>query len=122
MAVAQWRFNYDAPGKDGCTARQHLERIWEQTGRKPALLEDEPPLHPAVEHIWSWFNRLSGTRGGGFGPAPITFQEIDAWARLTDSRPTPWEIEQLLRLDQIWLSETAKRIETKTAPKKTPKK
>lgn len=79
----------------------------------PALLAAEPELHPAVEHLWSWFDQLSGTRGGGFGPAPLTYQELDAWARLTDSRPTPWEVEQILRLDRLWLSNMADRIKQK---------
>jgi hypothetical protein len=90
------------PGKDGFSPRQHLERIWKQTKIKPGLLDDEPELYPAVHHIWIWFHQLSGTRGGGFGPAPITYQKIAAWANLLQTEPTPWEIEMLMMLDRLW--------------------
>lgn len=33
------------------------------------------------------------------GPAPIAYQEIEAWARLTGKRPRPWEVGILKALD-----------------------
>ncbi|OGU13875.1 MAG: hypothetical protein A2076_13185 [Geobacteraceae bacterium GWC2_53_11] len=79
----------------------------------PALLEDEPEFYPALQHIWNWFHQLSNTRGGGFGPAPITFQEIAAWAGLMQTEPTPWEIEQIIRLDAVWFKLQAERDKDK---------
>lgn len=35
-------------------------------------------------------------------PAPLGHSEIDAWSRLTDSRPSPWEVRTLLAMDQAW--------------------
>jgi hypothetical protein len=97
------------PDKDGYTIRQSLEKVWKQTGHKPALLDEEPEIYPALQHIWTWFHHLSSTRGGGFGPAPISFQEIDAWARLMRTGPTPWEIEQIMRLDGVWFKVQAEK-------------
>lgn len=67
------------------------------------MLQEEPELYPAVQHIWEWFIELNNTSGGGFGPAPITHQEIRAW-RLEmqiKPRPTPWEIRQIKLIDRI---------------------
>lgn len=50
--------------------------------------------------MWGWFCELSAARGGnGFGLSPISFTEIDAWARVTGERPTPWEVGLLRRID-----------------------
>ncbi|MBV5327024.1 MAG: hypothetical protein JZU65_05210, partial [Chlorobium sp.] len=78
--------------------------MWKQTGNKPELLDDEPDFPAAAIHIWNWFQQLSWTRGGGFGPAPLTHNEIRSWYKNmgVKPRPTPWEIEQILRLDGIW--------------------
>lgn len=56
-----------------------------------------------MEHIWGWFIQLSARRGGGFGPAPLSYQEVDAWARLMGLDPTPWEIQQIMTIDDIQL-------------------
>jgi hypothetical protein len=83
--------------------RQHLESSWDATGIKPALLIDEPELNPNIEHIWSWFFQLHHTRGGGMGPAPLTYQEMSAWSQLLQIEPTPWEISMVMMIDGVWL-------------------
>lgn len=63
-----------------------------------------PPCPPCLRYLWDWFCDLSSARGGsGFSLAPIGYVEIDAWARLTDVRPTPWEVGVLRRLDATLL-------------------
>jgi hypothetical protein len=48
---------------------------------------------------------LSGTRtSNGFGPNPISFTEMQAWAILNGIAPTPWEIRLLRRLDAATLA------------------
>ncbi|MDD2367336.1 MAG: hypothetical protein PHN84_14350 [Desulfuromonadaceae bacterium] len=86
--------------------------VWESTGKKPALLEDEPEFYPAVEHLWQWFQELSGTRGGGFGPAPLTYAEIAAWQRVMQTHPTPWEIAIIKHLDNLYFKYLADKRET----------
>jgi hypothetical protein len=51
-----------------------------------------------------WFCELSQTRSSnGFGANPISFAEIEAWARMTRSMPTPREVLLLRRLDAVAL-------------------
>jgi hypothetical protein len=59
--------------------------------------------------LWEWFADLSRRRSnGGLAPNPVSFSEIDAWARLTGTAPTPWEVSVLTRLDDALLSKPAK--------------
>ena len=76
------------------TVREHCEK---------AGGVDELPLSPALEHLWRWFNELTGTRGGGFGPNPISHQDIAAWSHNTCSNPSPWEVNMILKIDREWL-------------------
>lgn len=46
------------------------------------------------------------------GPSPITFQEIDAYQRVTLHRLTAWEVQLIRRLDQVILAVMAKAGET----------
>jgi hypothetical protein len=52
---------------------------------------------------------LSSTRGGGFGPAPINYRDIQAWAQLTGNRPTPAEVKAILHLDAKYLQYLANK-------------
>lgn len=99
---------------DGRTHREHLEQVERDSGFRPAEL-DTPDIPEAAEHVWRWFLELSQARGStGFGPAPLTYQDIAAWARLTGADPSPWEIGVLKRLDVLWLASSV--------PKGTPGK
>jgi hypothetical protein len=44
-----------------------------------------------------------------WGFMPISWQEIDAWARRMKLDPKTWEIDALLRLDRVWLSVMAEK-------------
>lgn len=83
------------------------------TGKRHPDL-DPPNVHPSHAHLLAWFDQLSDTRGGTHnGPAPITFAEIDAWARLYGRRLACWEIDTLRRMDdaclRVYAEERAKR-------------
>ena len=39
---------------------------------------------------------------------PITYLEIDAWARQMQKRPEPWEIDALKQLDARFMAAQAK--------------
>lgn len=70
-----------------------------------------------MEHIWEWFLDLSLARPVGYGPTPISFSEIEAYSRLMGVEITPWEVEQLRRIDRLAVVEASKkRKQTKTAP------
>jgi hypothetical protein len=99
IEFAAHQFRLDKPRGDGSTDRQHLQAVAE---RSPAAAEQlaGPPLPAAIAHVWAWFCQLdAGRGGGGFGPTPLSWGTLDAWARLTRTRPTAFEVHCLLALD-----------------------
>jgi hypothetical protein len=92
---------------DGATLRKHLESVEAQTGKRPAQL-DGPEFPTGVEYLWEWYWQLRRHNGGnGFGPGPISWSEIDAWARRTGADPAPWELEVISELDAAYLKQQA---------------
>lgn len=67
---------------------------------------DGPPAPRALAYLWGWFIELSAARGrNGFGGLnALSYQELDAWARLSGIAPTPFEVGVLRRLDQAFLT------------------
>lgn len=66
-----------------------------------------PPPRGA-EHLWRAFVELDAARGGnGFGPNPIGFADIQAWAILTDNPLAPWEVRAVRMLDDAYLESLA---------------
>lgn len=73
-----------------------------------------PPCPPSLTYLWATFYRLSNRRGSnGFGVNPITWSELDAFTRLSGVRLTPWEIETVEMLDDLY------RAPAKTEPEPT---
>jgi hypothetical protein len=100
---AEWDFKLSIPDKDGVTERQHLQEVERQSGRAPMALQG-PDFPELLEYVWTAFLLLNSTRGQGFsGPLPISYQEIDAWQRITNNTLLPWEIEAIKRLDAVYL-------------------
>ncbi len=63
-----------------------------------------------LNYLWRWFCELSGGRGyTESGPMPLTYSEIQAWAQLTKSDPTAWEVDVIKRIDREFLVEAAKK-------------
>lgn len=59
----------------------------------------------ARSYVGGWFGELSGARSSnGFGVNPVSYAEIDAWARLTGRHPSFLEVSALRRLDAAYLS------------------
>ena len=85
---------------------EHLQGIWRQTGEKPPEL-DGPPIPPVGAYLWEWFSELHKARQG-----PISYSEIQAWAKLSGNSPEPWEVKAIKALDIEYLkfqNEEAKR-------------
>lgn len=58
---------------------------------------------------WSAFIDLHRCRGSsGFGPAALSYRDIDAWMRVTGERPLPWEVAAIVALDRAYLAHAAK--------------
>lgn len=58
----------------------------------------------AIAYLLDWFHDLAGRRTVGMAPNPITYADIEAWSRLTDTKPTPWQVSVLVRLDDAMLA------------------
>ena len=64
-----------------------------------------PTLPAGGEFLWRWFCGLSAARRIGFsGPEPITFAEIEAYARLTGWPIAPRHIAILQAMDATFLA------------------
>lgn len=62
-----------------------------------------PPLPSGAECIWSWFCDLAAGRGGGFGPAAISWMEVAAWQTLRRTQLADWELDLIRALDNAYL-------------------
>lgn len=54
--------------------------------------------------MWEFFNELqTGRTSNGFGPNPLSFSEIESWARLTGRKVAPWEVRAIKQVDAVYL-------------------
>ncbi|MBA3891944.1 MAG: hypothetical protein H0X64_15600 [Gemmatimonadaceae bacterium] len=89
-----------AGAKDGVPERVHLERAASMghRGSREKLARYELP--EPVEYLLEWFRELAATRRVGMtGTEPLSYADIDAWARQTRRTPTSEEVQALIRLD-----------------------
>jgi hypothetical protein len=90
--------------------RQHATAIETATGNVPEEYQSLP-FPTLIGHVWYWFIELSRTRGSsGFGPNPITYQELKAWSQLTGVAPTSTEVQAIMTLDLVYMSVQAEEI------------
>lgn len=95
----------DFGGKEKETRRAYNERFGQPAG--PAI-----EIPDAGDYIWEWFWSLSGRRGFvDSGMLPLSFTEIDAWARRMRIRVTPDEIEVMTKMDDMMLATHAEEAE-----------
>ena len=82
---------------------------------------EAPELPSEASHLWVAFCALDATRGGGMGPGPISFAEIEAYARLHGFAWAPVEVELLRALDIEYLTHQAQKrpVRVVAPPKKT---
>lgn len=99
-----------APQPDGSTLAEFGASIQEQTGSWPEDIPEPPDIPPALEHLWAWFWQLrTANPSAGFGPAPLSFGEMDAWQRVTGNRLEPWHVDTLLAIDAAFLAAQPKK-------------
>jgi hypothetical protein len=104
---------------DGATKRDHLESVERQTGKRPAAL-DGPELPAWGRHIFAaWIDLHAGRGGNGMGPNPIAWADLAAWAALTGTEPSPFEVRTIMAIDRAWLEEQARTV-TRTPPPAPP--
>lgn len=106
----------DYPGESGISLREHLEKVEQTTGKRPAKLDEEPEIPDSAEYLWLLFWELNGRRtGSGFGGNPITYADLLAWMNIHGISLTPWEVQTLMELDAEFMSfvngETKKKLD-----------
>jgi hypothetical protein len=91
--------------------REHLEAAARNPfAAIPSEYSEAPECPPELAHVWRWFWELDDTRPRGMaGPSPITYAEIDAWARLTGVSLRPFEIWALRAVDNACLLAAEKK-------------
>lgn len=109
MEFARLQFALSVPEGDAGTRRDHLEAAARSgSSAAQAELDEAAAAVPgAGRYLWEWFLELHSARGStGFGPAAISWSEIDAWARLSGRRPTSMEVAAIRALDHAYLEVT----------------
>ena len=67
-------------------------------------LPEEPEFHDEGFTPWTYFWRLHGRRGPGFGgPAAITYTEIRNWSELTRTFISPRDVELITLMDEAYM-------------------
>lgn len=63
------------------------------------------------EYLWSDFLELNDKRtNNGYTVNPISFQEIDAWSRITKTKITSNDVRIINKLDSIFLEHYQKGL------------
>ena len=107
------RTRLDLPRKSGSSLRDNLEAAERATGE---TLIEEPDVPPAGNFLWTCFWELSLGRGNtGWGPAPLSWADMAAYAGLNGIDFGPWESGTLRRMDLAFLQ--AASTETKNTGK-----
>lgn len=84
------------PKGSNVTLRDHLQQVYKQTGVKPAQLAEQPEKPEELEYLYNWFLELVDYS------APLTYQEIESWSRLTCVDLKAWETQVLKNLERIY--------------------
>ena len=94
----------DGEGKPQGSLRDQLNSVYRQTGVLPIELVEEPQIPECLDYVWQWFIELNRTRSSnGFSMNPISYSEIDSWARVTGTPINPFEVQLIKDLDTLFL-------------------
>jgi len=96
-----------ADAGDGKTVLHHL-RIAERMAGRTLAEAQLPGVPESCDFLLHAFGSLHARRGSsGFGPLAISFDAIDAFARLHGIQWTAWEVGTLCALDSAMLGKLA---------------
>lgn len=100
MAYVRHEAALDKRDDKGVSLRATLELRAAQ-GSQQAIADLTPPDYPEhLAYLLGWSQELVGRSGVGMsGFAPLSWSELQAWARLTDRTPSPEECDALMALD-----------------------
>jgi hypothetical protein len=100
---------------DGEAVSDHLAAA--RRGRVTQEEEDyAPPLAEEVEHLWAIWRDLHSARGSGFSSNPISWSDLDAYARLLDEPLEPWEARAIRAVDDAYIASLADKGEVTGEP------
>lgn len=82
------------------------------TALKGHLRDGKPPQLPEGAVIfWNIFMQIAATRTHhGHGPLAISYQEIEAWARLNRHPLQPHHVDILRAMDDAWLDHALSKL------------
>lgn len=89
-----------------------MEKVEQQTGKRPAQLDAGGEFPAGAEHVWLWFNELCGSRPG---PGLLPYTEVQAYFGLHGIVPAAWELEAVKRLDRAWVVYRQNRTDAEPA-------
>ena len=103
MTYVQWAARMSRPTKDGTAQRVHLQAAANRGSVNAIAALTPPPFPLGCTHLFNWWAELHNARGEGMnGIAPITYRDLDAWARVTGRAPEPFEFDLLLTMDATY--------------------
>ena len=73
-------------------------------GKRTAAIESKPDLHADLYIVWRAFGELHRSRQTGFGPSPLSVQDITAWLDLHDIDDKAEFFELIQAMDETWLT------------------
>lgn len=108
MAHARHAFGLAVRQSDGAPWRAHLEARarGRDAGAEQARADLVPPPCPQrYAYLFDWFGELHRQRTyTEHGPTPLGWMDLDAWMRVTQRTPSPWEIRMLSALDDAFFA------------------
>lgn len=90
-----WLLGYDKGSK--ANRLDTLNQVWKQTKKRPAKL-DGPKMPTQLSYLWNDFITLKNANAA----QSISYQELDAFCRLTEIDLKCWETDILINLDLIY--------------------
>lgn len=94
-------------------ALAHAEQYAAQTGQSlDAVLTrfglGAPEIPDGWAVVWGWYWELCQGRGSnGFGPLPLSWESMAAWAGISGIALSPWLAAVLRSMDRAWLAAAA---------------
>jgi len=103
VEFAKKEFKLSSKDKNGDSLRDTLEKVKLYEG---IIHEDLIPIevHPTVMYLWSYFLQLNNSRQSGMSVNALSYSEIDAWQRLTNTTISPFELSVIKALDSAFIS------------------
>ncbi|WP_139044806.1 hypothetical protein [Phaeobacter sp. S60] len=75
-----------------------------------------PDLSDYQSMLWRAFLEVGPTLPGAMGEVPVSWVEVDAYARHSPEITEPWEVQALVQMSQDYLSEKVKGADVFTVP------